>query len=364
MIHYTKNPLINDAIPDAIDALIKQGIETYIVLKDGHIIASDITSNDEYYIENFDEALSDENTLLKTIDSLNTNTSDAYQYVMEEANSGLLIKVKKNQHIDQHLHVFILQEEHDLVHNSVIALDANASLKMTEYFMNVNPSSVNVVNHYYLEENARLDYTSVNVFDEKSVINIIREGFVKRYANLALNHAEVSDALSDVLCDIKLIEPYAKATVKTVALTNQTQNAKFEQTLEHLAKDTEGFIENYGVSSDESCLVFEGVGKINKGMKHSVARQSNKGIILSKKARLDANPLLLIDEFDVVASHGAAIGQIDEAQLYYLMSRGLSKLEAERLIINGFLSPILSALDSEAIKNTFMESVHKKTHAF
>lgn len=364
MLHYAKNPISNENIPKKVAALLEQGITQYIILKDGHVVGSDLDLVDGLYIKSFDDALSDQKDLINTIDFLNQNTSDAYNYVMDEANSGLVIRVKKNLNIEEQLHVFIIQEEHDLVHNTIISLEGNAHLKVTEYFCNINPASVNLVNHYLVDENAELNYTSVNFFDPKAVISIIREGFVNRYGNLKLNHAEVSDSITEVYTNVALQEPHAVSTVKTVALTSDVQNARFEQNVEHLAKETEGYIENYGVSSDESCLVFEGVGKIHKGMKQSIARQKNKGIILSEKARLDANPLLLIDEYDVIASHGAAIGQIDEQQLYYLMSRGLSKTEAERLIIGGFLSPILTALDNDAIKDAFLESVERKTKAY
>ena len=107
--------------------------------------------------------------------------------------------------------------------------------------------------------------------------------------------------------------------------------------------------------------VFEGIGKINKNMKRSIARQSNKGIVLGINSRLDANPLLLIDEFDVIASHGAAIGKMDDEQLYYLMSRGLTLKNAERLIISGFLSPVLKKLSTDELKEDFVLTVENKT---
>ena len=364
MIHYSKNPVSSENIPPKVTTLLEEGINQFIVIKDGHIVGSNLESVEGLYIDTFDNALTEQSDLFSKIDMLNSNQSDAYKYTMEEANSGLVISVKRNFNILEHIHVFILQEEHDLVHNTIINVEESSRLKVTEYYCNINPSSINLVSHYLVNENAELNYTSVNLFDPKAVISIIREGFVNRYGNLKLNHAEVSDSITDVYTNVSLLEPHAVSTVKTVALTNETQNARFEQNVQHFAKETEGYIENYGVSSDESCLVFEGIGKIHKGMKQSVARQKNKGIILSPKARLDANPLLLIDEYDVIASHGAAIGQIDEQQLYYLMSRGLSRVDAERLIIGGFLSPILTALESDAIKDAFLESVERKTKAF
>ncbi|MEC9485596.1 MAG: SufD family Fe-S cluster assembly protein [Candidatus Izemoplasma sp.] len=361
MIHYTKNPLIDETIPENIQPLIDEDIKQFIIIKDGHIIGKSVEQIAGVYVESFDEALSQKKTLLEQLEEAHHNPTDAYQYVKDNATSGVVVHVTKNTVVKDPLHVFIVQEEHDLVHNSIVICDDNSQLDYIEYFTNNVPGSNNIITQSFVGENAKLNYTTVNQFDQKSVLNIIRNGRVKRYGELVFNNAEVSDALSEITTNVQLVEPYAKSYVKTVAITNQHQEARFEQLVEHLAPHTEGYIENYGVSSDTSALVFEGIGKIHKQMKQSVARQQNRGIVLSRKARLDANPLLLIDEYDVVASHGAAIGKIDEEQLYYLMSRGLSKRNAERLIINGFLSPILDALDSDALKSVFVSSVERKT---
>ena len=72
--------------------------------------------------------------------------------------------------------------------------------------------------------------------------------------------------------------------------------------------------------------------------------------MLSPKARGDANPILLIDEDDVKAGHAASVGQVNAEQVYYLMSRGITKQNAERLIIHGFLAPVVSEIPIEAVR--------------
>src|SRR5699024_12082879 len=74
------------------------------------------------------------------------------------------------------------------------------------------------------------------------------------------------------------------------------------------------------------------------------AEQESRILMLSKGARGDANPILLIDEDDVTAGHAASVGRIDELQMYYLQSRGITPDEAKRLIIHGFLAPVVKEL--------------------
>ena len=110
------------------------------------------------------------------------------------------------------------------------------------------------------------------------------------------------------------------------------------------------------------CLVsiFNGIGKIEHGATKSNAVQESRVLMLNEKARGDANPILLIDEDDVTAGHAASVGRVDPLQLYYLMSRGISKQNAERLVIHGFLAPVVNALPIEGVKKQLTEVIERK----
>ena len=101
---------------------------------------------------------------------------------------------------------------------------------------------------------------------------------------------------------------------------------------------------------------FMDAGFIKNGMKNSDARQMTRGLNLSKKASVKAQPNLLIDEYDVVASHSASIGSIDKEELFYLMSRGLTVTQAQEMVILGFIEPILGNIKSEELQKViYME---------
>jgi Fe-S cluster assembly protein SufD len=82
--------------------------------------------------------------------------------------------------------------------------------------------------------------------------------------------------------------------------------------------------------------------------------------MLNPQARGDANPILLIDENDVSAGHAASVGRVDPLQVYYLMSRGLSRQEAEKLIVFGFLDTIISEIASERLQKQLHNIVEGK----
>jgi len=355
-------PLQNKEVPSEIKKLLTEDLKNYIVVKDGHVIVRSLEEEmNQVYIDSYEFALPNKINVFLETEFCNATTDEAYNYNIENVNSGILIHVPRNKYIEKPLHIFYIQGNNELVNNTRIVLEENSELKYFEYLYNETETSYNFVSNAIVKENAKLQYSGISKLNKKAVASITRNAFVFRYGNAAYSVAEVNDSLTQSKTNIYLEEKYATGTTKTVAITSDQQEANFTQLVEHKAPETEGYIENYGVSNNSSALVFEGIGKINKDMKKSVARQSNKGIVLGVKARLDANPLLLIDEFDVEASHGAAIGKIDDEQLYYLMSRGLSLKEAERLIISGFLSPVLKVLSTDTLKNDFISNVENKT---
>jgi len=361
MFKINKKELLNKEIPSEIKGFLTDELDNYIVIKDGHVIAEKLSEGmNDVTIESDIEVAEEFNKYYES-ESVKSIDSDAYNYNLEEATSRLLVRVKRNKVIEDTLHVFYVQENGEFNQNTMIILEENSEFKYFEYLINLGEASINYVSNVFALDNARITYSGLSKLNEKAMASMTRNAFVKRYGNVNYSIAEVNDATTDSKTNIILQEEYAAGTTKTVAITNKEQEASFIQLVEHKAKDTEGYIENYGVANNNSSLVFEGIGKIHKDMKRSTARQSNRGIVLGTNSRLDANPLLLIDEFDVEASHGAAIGKIDDEQLYYLMSRGLTLKNAERLIISGFLSPVLEKLSTDQLKEDFILTVENKT---
>ncbi len=107
-------------------------------------------------------------------------------------------------------------------------------------------------------------------------------------------------------------------------------------------------------------ITVNAVGCIEKGMDKSSSKQTTRGTILDETGKIEANPVLLIDNNDVSASHAAAIGKISDEGLFYLMSRGLSKKDAEKLIIAGFVNPMIKSIEDSGIRNLLSEVIDYK----
>ncbi len=101
-----------------------------------------------------------------------------------------------------------------------------------------------------------------------------------------------------------------------------------------------------GVLMDTSKLIFRGIMDITSGCKEAEAHQSNHALLLSERAKVEAIPSLMVDEHEVVASHAASSAPVDEQTVFYLMSRGIPKDEAIRMIVKGIFETLKDELNN------------------
>jgi Fe-S cluster assembly protein SufD len=136
---------------------------------------------------------------------------------------------------------------------------------------------------------------------------------------------------------VELLGEGAQAEILGAFLTEESEIADVNITIHHKAKNTQANTTFRGVARDQSKIRFFGRIIINKdcGMTNSFLTQ--RVLLLSDQASAEAVPELEILTDDVKCSHAASISQISELQLFYLMSRGVAKKQAENLIIDGFL---------------------------
>ncbi len=147
------------------------------------------------------------------------------------------------------------------------------------------------------------------------------------------------------------------ATVNSIVVLLGTSDSEIESNIKiyHNTNHTYSDLKVYVVVKDNAKVNLDNNAYIKKNSYQSVAHQGAKGLNLSKNAQILVNPNLYIDEYDVMASHGVAMGSLNKDDLFYLMSRGLTVEEASHIVIMGFIEPILVAIDSEELTNTIRE---------
>ena len=269
-------------------------------------------------------------------------------------NAGLFIDVKDNVVIEEPLqYIVISDKEQSLFNHVTIQVGKNAKFNFIENYVNnqkEDKAPFSLVSEVVAHEGAQINYSSITNQPGEKRGTILRRGLTYRDSLINWNVAAMDEA--DVYHDntTNILGDGSEANLKIVTLGVKEQKTYFNSEVVNQGLSSKGDILQHGVLLDKSHIVFNGVGFIVKGATGSNAYQSSRMLTLSSEAKADANPMLLIDENDVMAGHGASLGRIDEEQLYYLQSRGLTRKESSRLLVHGFLSPVISELTVDKIK--------------
>jgi Fe-S cluster assembly protein SufD len=177
-------------------------------------------------------------------------------------------------------------------------------------------------------------------------------------AALRIAYGECGPAAVDRSSSVSLREPGAYALVSSAALVRERKDWVMD-IVSH-APDTTGIMENYAVVLKGGYYRMQATGKIVKGAHGSQSHQSSRALCFDEGQTSTILPQLLIDEHDVQASHATSVGRVDEDQLYYMQSRGLSTKQVTALISTGYLMPIAEFIDNETLKKTLQEQLEGK----
>jgi Fe-S cluster assembly protein SufD len=280
-------------------------------------------------------------------------------------NGGVFVYVPKNVEAKVPLQAIYVHDhkEANLFNHVIVVAEDNSSLTYVENYISTSSSSeaiVNIIAEVIVGTNARVTFGAVDNLAAGVTTYVNRRGIVGRDGKIEWALGLMNDGNTVSENTTHLIGDGSFADTKTVTVGRGEQKQNFTTSIIHHGKHSEGYILKHGVVKESASSIFNGIGKIEHGATKSNAVQSSRVLILSEKARGDANPILLIDEDDVTAGHAASVGRVDPLQLYYLMSRGIPKVEAERLVIHGFLAPVVNELPIEGVKKQLVEIIERK----
>lgn len=139
-------------------------------------------------------------------------------------------------------------------------------------------------------------------------------------------------------------QPGAEARVTGLYVPDGRQHVAFQTLQDHVAPNCTSDLLYQGALLSRSRSVYEGTIRAWPGAQKTNAYQANRNLLLSPKARADSLPQLEIEANDLRCSHGATVSQVDDDQVFYMMSRGIPRVEAVRLIVEGFFQPSLDRL--------------------
>lgn len=210
------------------------------------------------------------------------------------------------------------------------------------------------------KQGASVRVGTIHEFSKDTTGIVLRRASVARSANVQWVLGEIGDGYSVVEFGSRLVGEGSSSTSHAIALGSGRSHMDITSKMVHIGKFSESDTTARGVMQDQANAVYRGVTQILKGASGANGQQAEKLLMLSPESRADAIPMLLIDENDVKCGHAASVGQINEDQLFYLMSRGLSEATAKRMIVWGFIDPVLAELPLDGVRRAVESVLERK----
>ena len=256
------------------------------------------------------------------------------------ANSELVLLTALGQAEDGR---YLIKETLDAIY----LIEKDADIKVSS---GINVKFIDKTNnaniHIESEKDSVVSYFVLNSESTKRVFDVYGE----------LNVLEISVSNTEETLNVNLLTENASCNVENLSILTDVTST-YHQRIDHKFGKTFSNIKNVGVAMNGANLVFDTTGKIDKGMAKSKCSQLSRGVVMDNISSITAQPILLIDEYDCFANHGASIGKMSDEDLFYLMSRGLTKKQAFLLILEGIVRPFIDAIPVESMKDATQKEI-------
>ena len=209
-------------------------------------------------------------------------------------------------------------------------VNANESKKISEVNLSKNSSAKKI--HVTVEENANIDLIVVDLSE--------------------------NDSFNEIIVDLN--GDNSKANITAAYFCFGDNKLDLNYIINQRGKKTDATMDVKGALNGHCDKIFRGTLNFEKGTKGSIGREKEEVIVLSDEVRNRSVPLMLSHEDEVDGHHAVSIGRIDEEKLFYLMSRGLDKIESEKLIVEAAFNPVINLLDDEELIKKISEVIERR----
>jgi len=269
---------------------------------------------------------------------------------------GLLIQLQPGTVVDQPLFVI----HHTTANHSgsaypciLVAAGNNSQLTLVEDYVSSgdSPVMVNTTTEFSLGDGANV--TSVRLNTEGQTVQHMGTTGVRQQRSSRFESHSVGfgGTLRRHDLHVRLEGEGSECKLNGVVVTQGTQHYDNHTTIEHVAANCNSEETYRNIAADKSHAVFNGRIHIHQDAQKSNANMSNKNLLLTNGAEIDTKPELEIYADDVLCAHGATIGQLDKESIFYLVSRGLSRRDANVLLTMAFINELVDQIPVEQVRD-------------
>ena len=278
---------------------------------------------------------------------------------------GLLVHVPKGAVVEKPIYIRIVNaiEGGSLFWRLLIVAEAESRFTVIEEYASAAPSLSGYSNaavEIVVEDGAKVEYVSVQNLSQSTWHFASHHARVGRDAELDWVAGGFGSGGGKVWIQNDLAGQGATSRVTGAYFADHEQRLDYDTFQEHIAPNTTSDFAFKGALRDSARAVWRGMIRVEEGAQKTNAYQENRNLLLSKTAHADSIPGLEIMANDVRCTHGATLGQVDREQLFYLMARGLSHSEAERLIVRGFFQDVLDRVELEPVRDALAAALEAR----
>jgi len=339
--------------------LLKDFEHNYIFLINGNLHTS-----------NFDYEKKEKIKLSSYNNRFDYKTSDNPMVCLNHAlaENGYSLEIEKNYKFKKILVIYNLftqnLENKILNIKNKIILNENSELHIMDYSINESKFINNTYEEIILEKDSKFK----NIYIQNNKSNGFFHKFLKNKLSLNSNYSNLifSSGLKfnklDIECD--LVDENSKCNILSALFLNKDEHQEIKTRINHLAPNCKSFQSVKNVLSSDSKGIFQGKIYVKDIAQKTDAYQLSKALLINDDAEFNSKPELEIYADDVKCSHGSTSGSVDEDSLYYLMSRGLNRDEATKLLIKGFLNDVIEFIKSPSIKKFIEKKLEENINGY
>jgi Fe-S cluster assembly protein SufD len=245
----------------------------------------------------------------------------------------------------------------------VVRAAADSDVKVVEVFEGGGDGVLLPATELILESSARLGYVGAQLLGLQAWSLATLDLQVHAQATAKAGLLGFGGDYTRLRTDCHLLGRGASGDLLAAFFGDGDQTLDYRTFQDHVAEDTTSNLLFKGAVSDRSRSIYTGLIRVGKGARGTNAFQTNRNLKLSEDAWAESIPNLVIENNDVHCSHASAVGPIDEEQRFYLESRGVPTVVAERLIVAGFFAEVLDQLPAHDLREQLDARVSEKLRA-
>ena len=277
--------------------------------------------------------------------------------------SGMSIILEENQVIEKPIRfLFIASAKEELMISPKIHIDCSPNSSFTFIEHQVGQSDkffINTSINCFLDEGASLDHIKIQSDSQKAVN--INKVYVKqnRDSQYTFFHLALDSQLSRLDIKNDLNGEGAECSLNGLSLSSENEQLGSHILTNHYSPNCSSSQNFKNILYGNSSGIFNGKTVVHQNAQKTDSKQSNKNLILSNNALMNSNPQLEIYADDVKCSHGSTTGALDEDAIFYLRSRGLSLINAQKLLLEGFAVELFDVIKDNSVKTFIINKFEK-----